>query len=111
MRRLAVVFAIIAALSTVEHIVLSGTRIGFTQARSQIRRALHKMTYWRAFLIGPLHLFPRTARASSEINGHFGLQSGNGNRNPGKIAGRYINGGFFRPKNVSYISRTSGIFQ
>jgi hypothetical protein len=61
MRRLALVFAILAAVSTVEHIVLSGQICKFVEAPRRIRRALIGMADWRAFLIGPLRLFQRTA--------------------------------------------------
>ena len=61
MRRLALVFAILAAVSTVEHIVLSGRFCSglnrVVEARRCIRRALISMADWRAFLIGPLRLF------------------------------------------------------
>jgi hypothetical protein len=64
MRRLALVFAIIAAVSTSEQIVLSGKFCSVlnkvVEARRCIRRALISMADWRAFLIGPIRLFQRT---------------------------------------------------
>lgn len=64
MRRLAILFAILAATSTFEHIVLSGTLTGrltsVLQAPGRIRRALISLADWRAFLIGPIRLFQRT---------------------------------------------------
>jgi hypothetical protein len=56
MRRLAVLFAILAAANTVEHIVLSGKLNGVIEAPRRIRRALICLADWRAFLIGPLRL-------------------------------------------------------
>lgn len=64
MRRIAILFAILAAVNTVEHIALSGkfcsglTRVA--EAPRRIRRALVTLTDWRAYLIGPLRLFQRT---------------------------------------------------
>jgi hypothetical protein len=60
MRRLALVFAILAAVSTVENIVLSGQFCKCVEAPRCIRRALISLADWRAFLIGPLRLFQRT---------------------------------------------------
>lgn len=60
MRRLAILFAIIAAVSTAERIVLSETGVKIVQARGRIHRALISLSEWRAFLIGPLRLFQRT---------------------------------------------------
>jgi hypothetical protein len=60
MRRLALLFAILAAVSTLEHIVLSGQFCKFVEAPRRIRRALISLSDWRAFLIGPLRLFQRT---------------------------------------------------
>jgi hypothetical protein len=64
MRRLALVFAILAAVSTVENIVLSGQFCSglnrVVQAQRCIRRTLISLADWRAFLIGPLRLFQRT---------------------------------------------------
>jgi hypothetical protein len=60
MRRLALVFAILAAVSTVEHIVLSGKFCKVIEAPRRIRRALVSLSDWRTFLIGPLRLFQRT---------------------------------------------------
>ena len=59
MRRLAILFAILAAVSTVEHIVVSGTGAGIIQTPGRVRRALMKLSDWRAFLIGPIRLFQR----------------------------------------------------
>jgi hypothetical protein len=61
MRRLALVFALIAAVSTVEQVVLSETCDGIVQTPNRIRRALVKLSDWRAFLIGPLQLLQRAA--------------------------------------------------
>ena len=65
MRRLAILFAILAAVSSIEHIVLSGTFTGrlnkVMQAPRRIRRALISLTDWRAFLVGPLRLLQRTS--------------------------------------------------
>jgi hypothetical protein len=61
MRRLALVFAILAVVSTAENIVLSGKFCSglnkVVEARRCIRRALFSLAEWRAFLIGPLRLF------------------------------------------------------
>jgi hypothetical protein len=61
MRRLALVFAIIAAVSTAEQIVLSAKFCSglnrVVEARRCIHRALISLSEWRAFLIGPLRLF------------------------------------------------------
>ena len=64
MRRLAILFAILAAVNSVEHIVVSGVvsdaAARIIQAPDRIRRALIKLSDWRAFLIGPIRLFQRT---------------------------------------------------
>jgi len=60
MRRLAILFAILAAVSSVEHIVVSGAGARIIQAPGRIRRALIKLSDWRAFLIGPIRLLQRT---------------------------------------------------
>jgi hypothetical protein len=60
MRRLAILFAILAAVSSVEQIVASGAGARIIQAPGRIRRALIKLSDWRAFLIGPIRLFQRT---------------------------------------------------
>jgi hypothetical protein len=60
MRRLALLFAFLAAVSAVEHIVLFGSSDSPVEAPRCIRRALIKLSDWRAFLIGPLRLFQRT---------------------------------------------------
>jgi len=65
MRRLAILFAILAAVSSVEHIVVSGTGARIIQAPGRIRRALIKLSDWRAFLEGPIRLFQRTASRGS----------------------------------------------
>jgi hypothetical protein len=52
MRRLAIVFAILAVVSTVEHIVLSGAAHRIVQAPRRIRRVL-------ITLIAPIRLFQR----------------------------------------------------
>jgi hypothetical protein len=66
MRRLALLFAVLAAVSTVENIVLSGQICKFVEAPRCVRRALISLADWRAFLIGPLRLFQRT---TSRFNG------------------------------------------
>jgi hypothetical protein len=69
MRRLAIVFAIIAAISCIEQIVLScaGTRT-IQQERRRIRRPwMGLMSDWRAFLIGPIRLFQRTAASGGGL--------------------------------------------
>jgi hypothetical protein len=65
MRRLAILFAILAAISGIEHIVLSGTAARIIQAPRRICRALIKLSDWRAFLIGPIRLFQRTTSRGS----------------------------------------------
>jgi len=65
MRRLAILFAILAAVSCVERIVVSGTGAGIIQASGRIRRALIKLSDWRAFLAGPIRLFQRTTAGSA----------------------------------------------
>jgi len=64
MRRLAILFAFLAVVSAVEHIVLSGKFCSglnkVVEAPRRIRRALISLAGWRAFLIGPLRLFQRT---------------------------------------------------
>jgi hypothetical protein len=64
MRRLAVVFAILAILSTVEQILfeqmmLTRTADGIIQAPRRICRSSIRLSDWRAFLVGPLRLFQR----------------------------------------------------
>ena len=61
MRRLALLFAIIASVSAIEQIVLTDCTVVETQRR--VRRALMSLAQWRAFLIGPLRLFQRAAGA------------------------------------------------
>jgi hypothetical protein len=64
MRRLAILFAILAALSTIENIALSGTFAGrLTRGLTQVMQAprrvcglLIRLTGWRMFLTGPLRL-------------------------------------------------------
>jgi hypothetical protein len=71
MRRLALLFAILAAVSTVERIVLSGTAAGIIHSSGRIRRAFMKLGDWRAFLIGPLRAFQRTtSRGTGPWLGH-----------------------------------------
>ena len=65
MRRLAILFAILAAVSTVDHIVVSGAGASIIQAPGRIRRALIKLSDWRAFLIGPIRLLQRTTSGCS----------------------------------------------
>jgi hypothetical protein len=69
MRRLALLFAFLAAVSAVEHIVLLGScNSGSNKAADAprcIRRALIKLADWRAFLIGPIRLFQRTTSRGS----------------------------------------------
>ena len=60
MRRLALLFAFLAAVSAIEHIVLSGKLCTVVEAPRCIRRALIKLSDWRAFLVGPIRLFQRT---------------------------------------------------
>jgi hypothetical protein len=69
MRRLAIVFAILAVVSTVEHVVLAGKLTGCEKpirAPGRMRRAMIGMRAmigrkeWRAFLIGPIRLLERT---------------------------------------------------
>lgn len=64
MRRLAILFAIIALLSAVESIVLSETGVRMMQTRVRIRRAFVTLRDWRAFLIRPLRLFQRATGSS-----------------------------------------------
>ena len=59
MRRLAILFAILAAISSIEHIALSRAATRIIQAPSRICRALVRLSDWRAFLIGPIRLFQR----------------------------------------------------
>jgi hypothetical protein len=65
MRRLAILFAMLVAVSTVEQIVLFRTGAGISQGPGRIRRALIKLSDWRAFLIGPIRLFQRTTSHGS----------------------------------------------
>ena len=53
-RRLALVFAILASLSAIEQMVLTDCHV--IQAQRRVRRALMSLAQWRAFLIGPLRL-------------------------------------------------------
>ena len=62
-RRLALVFAILASISAIEQIVLTDCNV--IQAQRRVRRALMSLTQWRAFLIGPLRLFQRSASPGS----------------------------------------------
>jgi hypothetical protein len=57
MRRLAILFAILASVNTIEHIAFSGALSKVIEAPHRIRRALISLAEWRAFLIGPLRLF------------------------------------------------------
>ncbi len=58
MRRLAILFALLAAIGSIEHIVLSGTAARIIQAPRRICRALMN-------LAGPIRVFQRlTARGS-----------------------------------------------
>ena len=64
MRRLAVVFAILAVVSTVEQILfeqvmLTRTADGIIQEPRRICCAWINLSGWRAFLVGPLRLFQR----------------------------------------------------
>ncbi len=59
MRRLAIVFAILAVVNGVEQIVLAEAAGGFVQAPRRLRQTLMNLAAWRAFLIGPLRLFQR----------------------------------------------------
>jgi hypothetical protein len=65
MRRLAILFAILAAVSAIEHIVLSGAFSSrWTPAWHAPRRIGHpwmSLSEWRAFLIGPIRLLQRKA--------------------------------------------------
>jgi hypothetical protein len=65
MRRLAILFAILVAVSTFEHVVLSRPGAGVTQGPGRIRRALIRLSDWRVFLIGPIRLFQRTTSHGS----------------------------------------------
>ncbi len=60
MRRLALLFAILAVVSAIEHMVLLGSTDSAVEAPRCVRRALVSLADWRAFLIGPLRLFQRT---------------------------------------------------
>ena len=60
MRRLAILFAILAAVSSIEHIALSRAATRIIQGPSRICRALISLADWRAYLIGPIRLFQRT---------------------------------------------------
>jgi len=60
MRRLAILFAILAAISSVENIALSRAATRLIQGPSRICRALISLADWRAYLIGPIRLFQRT---------------------------------------------------
>jgi hypothetical protein len=59
MRRLAILFAILAAISGIEHIALSRAATRIIQAPSRICRALVRLSNWRAYLSGPIRLFQR----------------------------------------------------
>lgn len=59
MRRLALLFAILASVSAVEQMVLTDCNVMESQRR--VRRVLMNLAQWRAFLIGPLRLFQRSA--------------------------------------------------
>jgi|GEM_PF-3498813 len=61
MRRLAIVLAVLATVSAAEHVSLPGTRARVMKAPHRVRRALVRIADWRAFLIGPIRLFQRTA--------------------------------------------------
>jgi len=63
MRRLALLFAILASVSALEQIVLTGSTV--VQTQSRVRRAIMSLANWRAFLIGPLRLFQRTTSPGS----------------------------------------------
>jgi hypothetical protein len=63
-RRLALVFAILASISAIEQIVLTDCNV--IQAQRRVRRALTSLAQWRAFLIGPLRVLQRTTSAGSE---------------------------------------------
>ena len=60
MRRLAILFAILAAISSIEHIALSRVAARIVQAPSRICHRLIRLAGWRAYLIGPIRLFQRT---------------------------------------------------
>jgi hypothetical protein len=61
MRRLAIIFAILAAINMVEHIALSRSLTSglnkVSEAPRRIRRALISLAGWRAVLMRPLRLF------------------------------------------------------
>jgi hypothetical protein len=65
MRRLAILFALLAMMSAVEHIMLSEAfSRGWSnvwRAPSRIARTLMSLSDWRAFLIGRVRLFQRAA--------------------------------------------------
>jgi hypothetical protein len=56
MRRLLILFALIAAIGTVEHFTLMGTAARNNQASSRVRRVLTRLANWRAFLGGAVRL-------------------------------------------------------
>ena len=63
MRRLALLFAVLASVSAIEQIVLTDCTV--IQAQLRVRRTLMSLARWRAFLIGPLRLFQRSASPGS----------------------------------------------
>ena len=63
MRRLALVFAILATVSAVENVVLTDCNV--IEAQRRVRRALMNLAQWRAFLIGPLRLLQRSTSSGS----------------------------------------------
>lgn len=63
MRRLALLFAVLASVSAIEQMVLTDCTVIETQRR--VRRALMSLAQWRAFLTGPLRLFQRSASPGS----------------------------------------------
>lgn len=63
MRRIALLFAILASVSAMEQVVLTGCTVREGQRR--VRRTLMSLAQWRAFLVGPLRLFQRSASPGS----------------------------------------------
>jgi hypothetical protein len=65
MRRLAILFAVIAMLSAFEHVVLPGALTvrwnTLRQTPRRLGRVWRRLSDWRAFLIGPIRLFQRAA--------------------------------------------------
>ena len=56
MRRLLILFALIAAIGTVEHFTLMRTAARNSQASRRVRRVLTRLANWRAVLGGAVRL-------------------------------------------------------